>query len=94
MSDAFKRGTNYCTRMARMASGTDELASLNAILDSQQARCANGDHEVATVPATRVVYERYSIPQGSPKRRRLTGEQYCRSCDMTLTNLDGETSCR
>ncbi|MGO9753079.1 MAG: hypothetical protein ACLP22_16540 [Solirubrobacteraceae bacterium] len=44
-----------------------------AVVERQRRRCEQGEHDVAVVPAGRVVY----APGG---RRRAVGERYCRYC--------------
>jgi hypothetical protein len=43
------------------------------VLELQRRRCAQGEHDVAIVAASRVVY----APGG---RRREVGDEYCRCC--------------
>lgn len=67
-----KPGTNYNHSPAPGPGG--EIA----VLSGQLARCATGEHDVAVVPAGKVVYR----PFGAGRRK--TGDSYCRACQADL----------
>jgi len=74
-ADGFKRGTNYCHRMAM--ANCDSRAELAAAL-TQDGKCAAGEHDERVVPP------RYSVWSWRDKRHRETGERYCARCGLTI----------
>jgi hypothetical protein len=78
--DGFKRGTNYCHRMAH-SSGVDALPLALLHFANQQARCERGEH------SERVAKKGYTTYVGLPNQKRQVppGTRYCHFCQAIIT---------